>query len=53
MDEGEVYLKKSFFNTLAFGWGETDLVFKRTTPKKEIELMTQGPFAKNLDVLPT
>jgi hypothetical protein len=46
MDEGEVYLKKSFFNTLAFGWGATDLMFKRKTPKKEIELMTPWDFSK-------
>ncbi len=46
MDEGEVYLKKSIFNTLAFGWGATDLVFKSTSPKKEIELMTPWDFSK-------
>lgn len=46
MDEGEVYLKKSFFNTLAFGWGATDLMFKRKIPKKEIELMTPWDFSK-------
>ena len=46
MDEGEVYLKKSLFNTISFGWGSTDLVFKRTSPKKEIELMTPWDFSK-------
>ena len=46
MDEGEAYLKKSFLNTLAIGWGTTDLVFKRARPKKEIELMTAWDFSK-------
>jgi hypothetical protein len=46
MDEGEAYLKKSFFNFLAFGWGSTDLVFERTSPKKEIRLMNSWEFSR-------
>lgn len=46
MDAGEVYLKKRFRNLLVFGWGSTDLVFKRTIPEKEIELMNSWDFSK-------
>jgi hypothetical protein len=46
MDEGEVYLKKSFLNTVAFGWGATDLVFRRSSTKREVELMTPWDFSK-------
>jgi len=46
MDEGVAYLKRSLLNTLAIGWGSIDLVFKRTSPKKEIELMTPWDFSK-------
>ena len=46
MDEGEVYLKKSFFNFLAFGFGSTNLIFKRDKPKQEMELMNPWDFNK-------
>ena len=46
MDEGEAYLKKTFYNMFVFGWGATDLVFKRTNPKKVIELMNPWYFSK-------
>ena len=46
MDEGEVYLKKAFFNMLAFGWGGTDLVFKNDKSKRETELLNQWDFSK-------
>lgn len=46
MDEGEVSLRKSFMNMFTFGWGSTDLVFKRYGRKREIELMTPWDFSK-------
>ena len=46
MKEGEVNLKKSISNMLAFGWGSTNLVFKGTVDKKEVELMTAWDFSK-------
>lgn len=46
MEEGEANLKKSFFNTLAFGWGSTDLVFKGSNSKREVELMNPWKFSK-------
>lgn len=46
MDEGEVNLKKSFSNMFAFGWGSTELVFKGSATKKEVELMTSWDFSK-------
>ena len=46
MEEGEVNLKKSISNMLAFGWGSTNLVFKGTDDRKEVELMTSWDFSK-------
>ncbi len=46
MEEGEVNLKISISNMLAFGLGSTNLVFKGSDGKKEVELMTAWDFSK-------
>ncbi len=46
MDEGEANLKKSFLNMLSSGWGSTNLVFKSSKSKREVELMTPWDFSK-------
>ena len=46
MEAGEVQLRKSLINTMAFGWGATDLVFKGTESRKTIELMNAWKFSK-------
>ena len=46
MEEGEVNLKKSISNMLAFGLGSTNLVFKGADDKKEVELMTAWDYSK-------
>ncbi len=46
MRQGEVRLKKSFWNTFAFGWGATDLVFRDDQNHSDIELMNSWNFGK-------
>ena len=46
LEVGEANLKKSFFNMLSFGWGSTNLVFKGTDDKREVELMNAWDFSK-------
>jgi hypothetical protein len=46
MRQGEVRLKKSFLNMLAFGWGSTDLVFRYDQTKVDVELMNSWEFGK-------
>lgn len=46
MQQGEVRLKKSFWNTLAFGWGSTDLVFRDEQTKTDVELMNSCEFGR-------
>ena len=46
MQQGEVRLKKSFWNTFAFGLGSTDLVFRDDQAKKDVELMNSWEFGR-------
>ena len=46
MRQGEVRLKKSFWNTLAFGWGSTELIFRDDLDKKDFELMNSWEFGR-------
>ena len=46
MRQGEVRLKKSFWNALAFGWGATDLVFRDDQTKTDVELMNSWEFGR-------
>jgi Domain of unknown function (DUF6487) len=46
MQPGEVQLKKSLWNMMAFGFGSTELVFREGQSKKEVELMNSWEFSK-------
>lgn len=44
--KGEVRLKKSMWNMMAFGWGSTELVFRDDQSKKDTELMNSWEFSR-------
>ena len=46
MRQGEVRLKKSFWNFMAFGWGSTELVCRDDGGGKDVELMNSWEFGK-------
>jgi hypothetical protein len=46
MLQGEVRLRKSIWNMMAFGWGSTDLVFRDDQTKRDSELMNSWEFSK-------
>ncbi len=46
MRRGEVRLNKSIGNTLAFGLGSTELVFRDEQSKADIELMNSWDFGR-------
>jgi len=46
MRQGEVRLKKSLWNMLAFGWGSTNLVFRDYQTKTDVELLNSWEFGK-------